>query len=99
MFYLEAFYFSADNDGVRRKKKKIGLVREEAGLALGSQPSFSFENTDRIKKIIGTAQPDVSYTSKENLIKDIKEVRIHIWLSFPCTVILNHLFYSHMKVL
>ncbi|KAG6652791.1 hypothetical protein CIPAW_05G030600 [Carya illinoinensis] len=62
-----------DNDGVRRKKKKTGVVREEAGLALGSQPSFSFENTDRIKKIIGTTQPDGSYTSKENLIKDIKE--------------------------
>lgn len=48
-------------------------MREEAGLALGSQ-SFAFENTDRIKQIAGIAQPDGSYTSKENFNNDVKEV-------------------------
>lgn len=62
-----------DDDAERRKKKKTRVVREEAGLALGSQ-SFAFENTDRIKQIAGIAQPDGSYTSKENFNNDVKEV-------------------------
>lgn len=63
-----------DDEAERRKKKKTRVVREETGLALGSQPSFNFENTDRIKQIVSTAQPDGSYTSKENFNKDTKEV-------------------------
>ncbi|XP_062177555.1 transcription initiation factor TFIID subunit 1 isoform X3 [Alnus glutinosa] len=63
-----------DVDAERRKKKKTRVVRDEAGLGLGSQPSFAFENTDRIKQIAGIAQPDGSYTSKENFNNDVKEV-------------------------
>lgn len=65
---------SADADAERRKKKKMRVVREEAGLPLGSQPNFAFENTDRMKQIAGIAQPDGSYTSKENFNNDVKEV-------------------------
>lgn len=51
-------------------------MREETGLALGLQPSFGFENTNRIKQIVSTAQPDGSYSSKEIFNKDMKEVRM-----------------------
>lgn len=63
-----------DDDAERRKKKKTRVVRDEAGLGLGSQPSFAFENTDRIKQVTGVAQPDGSYTSKDNFNNDAKEV-------------------------
>jgi transcription initiation factor TFIID subunit 1 len=66
--------FFADNDAERRKKKKTRVVREEAGLALGLQPNFAFENSDRMKQIAGIAQPDGSYTSKDNFNNDMKEV-------------------------
>ena len=49
-------------------------MREETGLALGLQPSFGFENTNWIKQIVSTAQPDGSYSSKEIFNKDMKEV-------------------------
>ena len=51
-------------------------MREETGLALGLQPSFGFENTNRIKQIVSTAQPDGSYSSKEIFNKEMKEVRM-----------------------
>lgn len=63
-----------DDEAERRKKKKTKVVREETGLALGLQPSFGFENTNRIKQIVSTAQPDGSYSSKEIFNKDMKEV-------------------------
>ncbi|KAB1217543.1 Transcription initiation factor TFIID subunit 1 [Morella rubra] len=63
-----------DDDAERRKKKKTGVVREQSQLAGGSQPSFGIENVDRIKQIIGNAQPGGSYTSKEYFSKDKKEV-------------------------
>uniref|UniRef100_A0A7N2LE83 Uncharacterized protein n=1 Tax=Quercus lobata TaxID=97700 RepID=A0A7N2LE83_QUELO len=63
-----------DDEAERRKKKKTKVVREETGLALGLQPSFGFENTNRIKQIVSTAQPDGSYSSKEIFNKDMNEV-------------------------
>ncbi|KAB1200081.1 Transcription initiation factor TFIID subunit 1 [Morella rubra] len=65
------------DDAERRKKKKTGVVREQSQLAGGSQPSFGIENVDRIKQIIGNAQPGGSYTSKEYFSKDKKE-RINV---------------------
>jgi hypothetical protein len=90
---------SADVDAERRKKKKTRVVRDEAGLGLGSQPSFAFENTDRIKQIAGIAQPDGSYTSKENFNNDVKEVwMIYIYVILLCIYVLDNLFYLHMEV-
>lgn len=61
----------------RRKKKKTRVSGEELGLAPGSRTNYGFENADRAKKIIGAAQPDESYTSKDNPVGDVKLVRMN----------------------
>lgn len=48
---------------------------DEARLGLGSRTGYVFENSDRGKQIIDAAQPDGSYTSKENPMGDVKVVK------------------------
>lgn len=67
-----------DDETERKKKKKTRVLGEEVGLAPGSRTSYGFENVDRLKKIIGTTQPDRSYTSKDNPVGDVKVVRMRI---------------------
>ncbi|KAH0988884.1 hypothetical protein GBA52_000367 [Prunus armeniaca] len=63
-----------DDETERRKKKKTRVSGEELGLAPGSRTNYGFENADRAKKIIGAAQPDESYASKDNPVGDVKLV-------------------------
>ncbi|KAK2983159.1 hypothetical protein RJ640_018504 [Escallonia rubra] len=66
-----------DEEAERKRKKKVRSVGEQ--VALASHSSFGFENADRVKKMntvvkqIGLPQPDGSYGSKENAIRDPKE--------------------------
>lgn len=71
---------------------------EEAGLGAGPGRTFSFDNADRVKQIIGSVQTDGSYISKESAIGDLKVVE---WftLSFikvNCMLVFAFLFkYCH----
>ncbi|KAK3034791.1 hypothetical protein RJ639_033696 [Escallonia herrerae] len=66
-----------DEEAERKRKKKVRSLREQ--VALASHSSFGFENAERVKKMntvvkqIGLPQPDRSYGSKENAIRDLKE--------------------------
>lgn len=48
---------------------------DETRLGPGSRTGYVFENADRGKQIIDAAQPDGSYTSKENPMGDVKVVK------------------------
>ena len=73
MFDYDSCY--ADDETERKRKKKTRLmIGEEVGLAPGPRKTFSFDNADRVKKIIGSVQTDGSYISKENSIGDSKMV-------------------------
>ncbi|KAF3439487.1 hypothetical protein FNV43_RR17765 [Rhamnella rubrinervis] len=63
-----------DDDETERKKKKKTrpMIGEEVGLGPGPRKTFSFDNTDRVKKIISSVQTDGSYISKENAIGELK---------------------------
>ncbi|XP_004288581.1 PREDICTED: transcription initiation factor TFIID subunit 1 isoform X1 [Fragaria vesca subsp. vesca] len=61
-----------DDETERKRKKKTSVVGDEARSGPGSRTSYVFENADRGKQIIDAAQPDGSYTSKENPMGDVK---------------------------
>ncbi|KAK9939636.1 hypothetical protein M0R45_016326 [Rubus argutus] len=60
-----------DDEAERKKKKKTRVVGDEARLAPSSRTGYGFENADGVKQSIG-AQPDGSYSSKQNPIGDAK---------------------------
>ena len=76
-----------DDEAERKKKKKTRIVGDEARLAPSSRTGYGFENADGVKQSIG-AQPDGSYSSKQNPIGDAKVVKknhllaVFIFVSF-----------------
>lgn len=81
MLFLTTKILHSDEEAARKKKKKARFIGERVGLVQRPQLSYSLENINRVKKttpivkqITVVSQPDGSLASKENAIKEPKEV-------------------------
>ncbi|KAK6266296.1 hypothetical protein QUC31_017133 [Theobroma cacao] len=70
-----------DDEQKKKKKKKNKAVAGDVGLSFGLQSRISSENVQRVKKastiskqIVGATQPNGSYTTNENIVKDPKDI-------------------------
>lgn len=72
----------------------------EAILVPGLQASFGHEIPEQTRHLVSIAQPDIAYTSKEN-IRDQKEVLIyhHVhFILFPCLLKHGRFYFLTSKV-
>ncbi|XP_022722053.1 transcription initiation factor TFIID subunit 1 isoform X2 [Durio zibethinus] len=74
-----------DDEQKKKKKKKIKALAEDAALTFGLQSRIAVENV-RVKKaskiskqIIHAAQPNGSYATNENIVKDSKDIESRIF--------------------
>ncbi|XP_021290621.1 transcription initiation factor TFIID subunit 1-like [Herrania umbratica] len=80
-FPIELLFLLDDDEQKKKKKKKNKAVAEDVGLTFGLQSRISIENVQRIKKastvskqIVGATQPNGSYSTNENIVKDSKDI-------------------------
>lgn len=92
IYVIDQLLFLLDDDEQKKKKKKKNkAVAGDVGLSFGLQSRISSENVQRVKKastiskqIVGATQPNGSYTTNENIVKDPKDVRqvtLIMWIS------------------